>query len=155
MPGLGLAAGGLRSRPRLPFAPAAGCGASLRAQVQARHEVLALQDKQLKVVEVQFNAGVVARSAVLTQNILMTTAAMAFGVVPLVIASGAGAAGRHAMGLVIFTGMSIAPCSHCLWCPPCPCCWPASTTPKPPRRWHRRRPYPATRSQRVRSSLDK
>jgi multidrug efflux pump len=39
--------------------------------------------------------------------ILMTTAAMVLGVVPLVIASGAGAAGRHAMGLVIFTGMSI------------------------------------------------
>jgi multidrug efflux pump len=37
----------------------------------------------------------------------MTTAAMVFGVVPLVIASGAGAAGRQAMGLVIFTGMSI------------------------------------------------
>ncbi|MDE2372372.1 MAG: efflux RND transporter permease subunit, partial [Burkholderiales bacterium] len=39
--------------------------------------------------------------------ILMTTAAMVFGVVPLVFASGAGAAGRSAMGLVIFTGMSI------------------------------------------------
>jgi multidrug efflux pump len=39
--------------------------------------------------------------------ILMTTAAMVFGVVPLVVASGAGAAGRQAMGLVIFTGMSI------------------------------------------------
>ncbi|MBG1232503.1 efflux RND transporter permease subunit [Aestuariivirga litoralis] len=39
--------------------------------------------------------------------ILMTTAAMVFGVVPLVVAGGAGAAGRHAMGLVIFTGMSI------------------------------------------------
>lgn len=39
--------------------------------------------------------------------ILMTTAAMVFGVVPLVIASGAGAGGRHAMGLVIFTGLSI------------------------------------------------
>jgi multidrug efflux pump len=39
--------------------------------------------------------------------ILMTTAAMVLGVVPLVIASGAGAAGRNAMGLVIFTGMSI------------------------------------------------
>jgi multidrug efflux pump len=37
----------------------------------------------------------------------MTTAAMVLGVVPLVIAAGAGAAGRHAMGLVIFTGMSI------------------------------------------------
>ena len=39
--------------------------------------------------------------------ILMTTAAMVFGVIPLVIASGAGAAGRQAMGLVIFTGLSI------------------------------------------------
>jgi multidrug efflux pump len=39
--------------------------------------------------------------------ILMTTAAMVLGVIPLVIAAGAGAAGRHAMGLVIFTGMSI------------------------------------------------
>lgn len=39
--------------------------------------------------------------------ILMTTAAMVFGVLPLVIASGAGAAGRQAMGLVIFAGLSI------------------------------------------------
>jgi multidrug efflux pump len=39
--------------------------------------------------------------------ILMTTAAMVLGVIPLVIAAGAGAAGRHAMGLVIFTGLSI------------------------------------------------
>src|SRR6202008_2190452 len=39
--------------------------------------------------------------------ILMTTAAMVLGVIPLVIASGAGAAGRNAMGLVIFTGLSI------------------------------------------------
>jgi multidrug efflux pump len=39
--------------------------------------------------------------------ILMTTAAMVLGVVPLVIAGGAGAAGRHAMGIVIFTGLSI------------------------------------------------
>ena len=37
----------------------------------------------------------------------MTTAAMVLGVLPLVIASGAGAAGRRAMGLVIFTGLSI------------------------------------------------
>jgi multidrug efflux pump len=46
-------------------------------------------------------------SATRLRPILMTTAAMVFGVVPLVIASGAGAAGRHAMGLVIFTGLSI------------------------------------------------
>ncbi|MBV8062965.1 MAG: efflux RND transporter permease subunit, partial [Nevskia sp.] len=39
--------------------------------------------------------------------ILMTTASMVVGVVPLLIATGAGAAGRYAMGLVIFTGISI------------------------------------------------
>ncbi|MDO9527426.1 MAG: efflux RND transporter permease subunit, partial [Gemmobacter sp.] len=39
--------------------------------------------------------------------ILMTTAAMALAVVPLIIAEGAGAAARQAMGLVIFTGLMI------------------------------------------------
>jgi multidrug efflux pump len=46
-------------------------------------------------------------AAVRLRPILMTTAAMVFGVIPLVIASGAGAAGRYSMGLVIFTGMAI------------------------------------------------
>ena len=39
--------------------------------------------------------------------ILMTTAAMVLGVLPLVTASGAGAASRFSIGLVISTGMSI------------------------------------------------
>ena len=39
--------------------------------------------------------------------ILMTTAAMVLGVLPLVFASGAGAVGRSHMGLVISTGISI------------------------------------------------
>src|SRR5438067_2152399 len=46
-------------------------------------------------------------AAVRLRPILMTTAAMVLGVIPLVIASGAGAAGRFAMGLVIATGRSI------------------------------------------------
>jgi multidrug efflux pump len=50
---------------------------------------------------------IIEAAGIRLRPILMTTAAMVFGVVPLVIASGAGAAGRHAMGLVIFTGMSI------------------------------------------------
>ena len=37
----------------------------------------------------------------------MTTAAMALGVVPLIIAQGAGAAARYSMGLVIFTGVLV------------------------------------------------
>ncbi|NNC00880.1 multidrug efflux protein, partial [Corallococcus exiguus] len=39
--------------------------------------------------------------------ILMTTAAMVLGVAPLIIASGAGAAARFSMGLVIAAGMSV------------------------------------------------
>ena len=39
--------------------------------------------------------------------ILMTTAAMVLGVVPLLISTGAGAVARFAMGLVIFSGISI------------------------------------------------
>ena len=39
--------------------------------------------------------------------ILMTTAAMACGVIPLITTSGAGAESRHAIGVVIFFGMTI------------------------------------------------
>ena len=46
-------------------------------------------------------------AAVRLRPILMTTAAMVLGVLPLVVATGAGAAGRFAMGIVIFTGLSI------------------------------------------------
>jgi multidrug efflux pump len=46
-------------------------------------------------------------AAVRLRPILMTTAAMVLGVIPLVIASGAGAAGRRAMGIVLFSGLSI------------------------------------------------
>jgi multidrug efflux pump len=37
----------------------------------------------------------------------MTTAAMVLGVVPLIVAAGAGAASRFSMGLVIASGLSI------------------------------------------------
>jgi len=50
---------------------------------------------------------IVEAAAVRLRPILMTTAAMVLGVVPLVIASGAGAAGRRSMGIVLFTGLSI------------------------------------------------
>ena len=48
-----------------------------------------------------------AATGIRFRPILMTTAAMVLGVVPLLVASGAGAAARFAMGLVIFTGISI------------------------------------------------
>ncbi len=50
---------------------------------------------------------IVEAAGVRLRPIVMTTAAMVLGVVPLVIASGAGAAGRRSMGIVLFTGLSI------------------------------------------------
>jgi multidrug efflux pump len=50
---------------------------------------------------------IVEAAKVRLRPILMTTAAMALGVVPLIVASGAGAAARYSMGLVIFTGILI------------------------------------------------
>jgi len=50
---------------------------------------------------------IVASAKVRLRPILMTTAAMALGVVPLILSSGAGAAARYSMGLVIFSGILI------------------------------------------------
>jgi len=50
---------------------------------------------------------IIEAASVRLRPILMTTAAMVLGVLPLVLAHGAGAAGRHAMGLVICAGLSI------------------------------------------------
>ncbi|HQT25727.1 MAG TPA: efflux RND transporter permease subunit, partial [Burkholderiales bacterium] len=50
---------------------------------------------------------VIQGASIRLRPILMTTAAMVLGVLPLVTASGAGAAGRFNMGLVILTGIAI------------------------------------------------
>jgi len=50
---------------------------------------------------------IIASAKVRLRPILMTTAAMALGVVPLIMADGAGAAARYSMGLVIFSGILI------------------------------------------------
>ena len=61
----------------------------------------------------QREKGMSRRQAIVTaaktrlRPILMTTAAMALAVLPLIIAEGAGAAARQAMGLVIFTGLLV------------------------------------------------
>ncbi len=50
---------------------------------------------------------IIASAKVRLRPILMTTAAMALGVVPLITAEGAGAAARYSMGLVIFSGILV------------------------------------------------
>jgi multidrug efflux pump len=63
--------------------------------------------------ELQINEGLDRRSAieqaarVRLRPILMTTAAMVTGLLPLLTASGAGAASRFSIGLVVVAGMSI------------------------------------------------
>ncbi len=52
-------------------------------------------------------AAIVAAAGVRLRPILMTTAAMVLGVLPLVFARGAGGASRYAIGLVISTGLGI------------------------------------------------
>lgn len=53
----------------------------------------------------------ITRSASLRlRPILMTTAAMVLGVVPLMLASGAGAKSRFSIGIVIFSGMLVGTC---------------------------------------------
>ena len=50
---------------------------------------------------------IIAAAKVRLRPILMTTAAMALAVIPLIFAEGAGAAARYSIGLVIFTGMLV------------------------------------------------
>ena len=75
----------------------------------SKHGILIVQfANQLQADEgLDKRAAIEKASAIRLRPILMTTAAMALGVVPLLLASGAGAASRFDIGLVIFTGMSI------------------------------------------------
>lgn len=63
--------------------------------------------------ELQMHQGLTRRAAILQaaqirlRPVLMTTGAMVFGLIPLLFASGAGAAGRFGLGLVIVSGMLV------------------------------------------------
>ena len=84
-----------------------GAGDAAGADQQARHPDRAVRQRAAARRALPSCEAIEEAAAVRLRPILMTTAAMVLGVVPLVIASGAGAAGRRAMGLVIFTGLSI------------------------------------------------
>jgi multidrug efflux pump len=74
----------------------------------SKHGILMVQfANELQLLGRSKAEAIIEASSVRLRPILMTTAAMVLGVIPLVMASGAGAAGRYSMGLVIFSGLSI------------------------------------------------
>jgi multidrug efflux pump len=74
-----------------------------------KHGILLVEfaNQQRELHGMRRREAIVASARVRLRPILMTTAAMALGVVPLIISSGAGAAARYSMGLVIFTGILV------------------------------------------------
>jgi multidrug efflux pump len=74
-----------------------------------KHGILLVEfaNQQREIHGLRRRDAIIASAKVRLRPILMTTAAMALGVVPLIISSGAGAAARYSMGLVIFTGILV------------------------------------------------
>ncbi|MDX8523202.1 efflux RND transporter permease subunit [Mesorhizobium sp. MSK_1335] len=74
-----------------------------------KHGILLVEfaNQQREIHGMRRRDAIIASAKVRLRPILMTTAAMALGVVPLIVSSGAGAAARYSMGLVIFTGILV------------------------------------------------
>lgn len=74
----------------------------------AKHGILIVEfANQLQEKGFSRKEAVIDAAALRLRPILMTTGAMVFGALPLALASGAGAASRHAIGWTIVGGMSI------------------------------------------------
>jgi len=75
----------------------------------SKHGILIVQfANQLRAAEGLNKRDAIEKAAAIRlRPVLMTTAAMVLGVVPLLLASGAGAVSRYNIGLVIASGMSI------------------------------------------------
>jgi multidrug efflux pump len=74
-----------------------------------KHGILLVEfaNQQREMHGMRRRDAIIASAKVRLRPILMTTAAMALGVLPLITSSGAGAAARYSMGLVIFTGILV------------------------------------------------
>ncbi|MCC5977595.1 MAG: efflux RND transporter permease subunit [Salinarimonas sp.] len=74
-----------------------------------KHGILIVEfaNQQRRASDISREAAIVMAARMRLRPILMTTAATALGVVPLIIADGAGAAARSAMGIVIFSGITV------------------------------------------------
>jgi multidrug efflux pump len=74
----------------------------------SKHGILMLEvANELQLEGKSKREAIIAAATLRLRPILMTTAAMVLGVVPLIFASGAGAASRFNLGLVIATGLAI------------------------------------------------
>lgn len=74
----------------------------------SKHGILIVEfANRMQLEGLSVRDAVIEAAAVRLRPILMTTAAMVLGVVPLIMASGAGAQSRFNIGLVIATGMTI------------------------------------------------
>lgn len=74
----------------------------------SKHGILIVQfANELQLEGKEKLTAVTTAAGIRLRPILMTTAAMSIGVVPLLLATGAGAVSRFNIGLVIFTGISI------------------------------------------------
>jgi multidrug efflux pump len=74
-----------------------------------KHGILLVEfaNQQRELHGLSRTEAIIASAKVRLRPILMTTAAMALGVVPVIDSSGAGAAARYSMGLVIFSGILV------------------------------------------------
>lgn len=74
----------------------------------SKHGILMVEvANELRAAGKGVTEAIIEAATIRLRPILMTTAAMVLGVVPLITASGAGAVSRYNMGLVIATGLSI------------------------------------------------
>ncbi len=74
----------------------------------SKHGILIVQfANDLQLTGKNKREAIIDAASIRLRPILMTTAAMVFGVVPLIIASGAGAVSRFNIGMVIASGLSI------------------------------------------------
>ena len=81
---------------------------TIAAVVISKHAILIVEfANELQRSGVAKREAVERAAGVRLRPILMTTAAMVLGVIPLIIASGAGAVSRFNMGLVIASGLSV------------------------------------------------
>ena len=74
---------------------------------------------QLRDRGVEFVDAVVEAAATRLRPVLMTSLCTAFGAVPLMLASGAGAESRQSIGATVFFGAVFAVVLTCSWCRRC------------------------------------